>query len=123
MAVLGWIVEMKDTLGAPGSLFAVIADSSVHATIIIRDHFRTLRPSIKTKKPLSKDEIDRLGLKQGDVRRIWNDTADRKLERLRVDIAVDGISTPERQADSPAVGTVLVWGFSQSSAAQLFGKH
>jgi hypothetical protein len=102
MAGLGWLVEVRDTL-AEGVLVAVIADNSAHATTVIRNHFRSVRLSVKIKKPLSKDEINRLGLKQGEVRRIWNDTPGRQLERLPIDIAVDRRQAPsEEPADSLA---------------------
>jgi hypothetical protein len=96
MAGLGWIVEVKETLGAEGALFAILAESSARATTIVRNHFRAAQLIVKIKKPLSKDEISKFGLKQGEVRRMWNDVPGRQFERLP--IAVDHVAPPPEKA-------------------------
>ncbi len=66
---MGWIIRVSG--GAPGTkngLFAVVANSLEHATVLVGDHLGVTSQSVEMEKILTDGEVTRLGLKLGEVK-------------------------------------------------------
>lgn len=60
-------------MGAPNAfhpqMYATVADSADHAVALVGDHLAVTNEKVEFVKILTDDEVARLGLKAGEVRR------------------------------------------------------
>ena len=70
MRPMGWLVSVKATKALHIELYVTVADTREHAEVLVGDHCNVTNETIKLERTLADGEIERLGLKPGEVKTI-----------------------------------------------------
>ena len=66
---MGWLVSVKATKAFRIELYVTVADTREHAEVLVGGHCNVTNETIKLERVLADGEIERLGLKLGEVKR------------------------------------------------------
>ena len=69
MRPMGWLVSVRATKALHIELYVTVADTREHAEVLVGDHCNVTNETIKLERVLADGEIERLGLKRGEVKR------------------------------------------------------
>jgi hypothetical protein len=69
MRPMGWLVSVKATKALRIELYVTVADTRQHAEVLVGDHCNVTNETIKLERVLADEEIERLGLRLGEVKR------------------------------------------------------
>jgi hypothetical protein len=66
---MGWLISVKATKALRIELYVTVADTREHAEVLVGDHCNVTDETIKLERVLTAGEIERLGVKPGEVKR------------------------------------------------------
>ena len=69
MRPIGWLISVKATKALRIELYVTVADTREHAEVLVGDHCNVTDETIKLERVLTAGEIERLGVKPGEVKR------------------------------------------------------
>ena len=69
MRPMGWLISVKATKALRIELYVTVADTRENAEVLVGDHCNVTDETIKLERVLTAGEIERLGVKPGEVKR------------------------------------------------------
>ena len=66
---MGWLISVKATNALRIELYVTVADTREHAEVLVGDHCNVTDETIKLERILTAGEVERLGVKPGEVNR------------------------------------------------------
>ena len=69
MRLVGWLISVKATKALRIELYVTVAGSREHAEVLVGNHCNVTDETIKLERILTAGEVERLGVKSGEVKR------------------------------------------------------
>ena len=69
MQPVGWLISVKATKALRIELYVTVASTREHAEVLVGDHCNVTDETIKLERILTAGEVERLGVKSGEVKR------------------------------------------------------
>jgi hypothetical protein len=66
---MGWLISMRAAKALRIELYVTVADTREHAEVLVGDHCNVTDETIKLERVLTAGEIERLGVRPGEVKR------------------------------------------------------
>jgi len=66
---LGWVIAVREPAASIPKRYAVVADNAEDAKRLVGDHLAVTNQRVEFERVLTDGEVERLGLKPGEVKR------------------------------------------------------